>query len=978
MAMDRQGRLITLQMLFLFLLFSPQLILAAEDRSDVLQQAITLSGTVIDAATGQGLPGANLVVSGRVTGTATRPDGSFSLSVSGTPPITIIVSLVGYQSREIDITSTTNEGMVIELQERTLLGSDVVVSASRVEESFMEAPVTIEKMDVIAISQTPSESYYRALANLKGVDMTASSINFQIINARGFNSTGNTRMVQLIDGMDTQAPALNFPIGNLNGPSELDIESVEFLPGAASALYGPNAFSGILLITSKSPFDYPGLSVTARSGMNHLGGDKSLGEYGSPRAMFDTAVRYADRLSDRFAFKVNFAFSRADDWMGVNFRDKNAAADFTGNSGMNPAYDGVHLYGDDGSFNIGLLGINETTRQTLAAILVQQFQGALSQQDAEQYVASLPAQPVNRTGYEERYLADYDARNVRASTSLHYRVGENAELSYAFNYGSGTSIYTGAQRYSLKNFHISQHKVELRGDNYVVRGYGTFENSGDSYIADFVGYSINEAYRDSETWFGTYGAGFTGGVIQAAMAAQGGDTSYNPAVVQAILSDPALVSQFHTGARGLADQGRYLPGTPEFEEARDAALQSTIPAGALFDDNSRFLHSEGMYDFKNEIDFIDLQVGASFRQFQLRSNETVFDDAGGLQINEWGGFVQASRQLLDPLRVSASVRYDKNENFDGQFSPRLSAVLSVADGHHLRGSYQTGFRNPSTQGQYIDLNVITAQLIGGLPYLAERYQITNNAWTMESVGAFTDQFLADPGNPAAAAALLVPYTEHRSVQPEQIKSFEIGYKGLFDNRLLIDAAWYYSIFDDFITQIRVRRAAAPINTAEGLASLLSGNFQNTFQVYTNVDNTVRAQGAVFGAEYSLPRSYRVGFNYNWNRLVDSLEDQFINDFNTPEHKVNLSFGNRRLTDRLGFNLVYRWQEAFRWESTFVREDVDAVSTLDAQLSYRIPDMRTVVKLGGTNLFNNRHSLSGGGPSIGSILYLSVTYDQLFR
>jgi iron complex outermembrane recepter protein len=885
------------------------------------------------------LPGVNVTVSGRVIGVATGTDGSFSLNVSGEPPITLVISLVGYQRQEIEITQSLVSGLIIELEEQAILGGDVVVSASRVEQSILEAPVTIEKMDVIAINQTASDTYYKALANLKGVDVTTSSINFQIINSRGFNSTGNTRMVQLIDGMDTQAPALNFPIGNLNGPSELDIESVEFLPGASSALYGPNAFNGILLINSKSPFQYQGLSATVKTGFNHIDGNTSLGEPDNPQAMFDASIRWADAPSDRFAYKVNFSYSQAEDWYGINFTDKNA--DLQGGLSVNPAYDGIHLFGDDGSFNIGLLAISEDVRNTLASLLSAQTGVPLS--ETVQYVASIPSQPVNRTGYQERHLVDYNAENLKFNTSLHYRVTDNAELSYSLNYGSGTSIYTGAQRYSLKDFYIHQHKVELVGDNFMLRGYGTFENSGDSYIADFVGFAINDDYLSNENWFGTYGATFAGALMMTAAEAQGGDPTFNPATVQAILGNSSAVSQFHMAARESADANRFEPGTAAFDAAKEATLQERVPNGALFDDKSRFLHFEGQYDFKNEIDVVDLQAGASFRQFQLRSNGTIFDDPDGRNINEFGGYLQASRALGD-LRLTGSVRYDKNENFDGQFSPRISAVYGIGQSHNLRASYQTGFRNPTTQGQYIDLNVINARLLGGLPYLAERYQITEDSYTFESVQRFTDQFLANPNDPLTAIGMLERYSVHNPVKPEQIQAIEVGYKGLFNNRVLIDAAYYYNIYDDFITQVRVRRAAAPIPNPEGVASLLSGDASNTFQVYTNIDNTVTAHGAVFGLDFSLPGNYRLGFNYNYNALIDGLEDQFVNDFNTPEHKFNITFGNRRITDNLGFNVTYRWQDAFRWESSFALADIDAVSTLDAQVSYRLPDLNTVVNL----------------------------------
>ncbi|MEX2362699.1 MAG: carboxypeptidase-like regulatory domain-containing protein, partial [Balneolaceae bacterium] len=388
-----------------------------------------ISGIVTDTE-GEPLAGVNIRVEGKVVGTTTRPDGTFNLTVRQDPPLTLIVSIVGFQSQSVEITSASISGLEVVLEEKTIVGGDLVVSASRVEESILEAPVTIERMDVINIRNTASDDYYKAISNLKGVDMTASSINFQIINARGFNSTGNTRMVQLMDGMDTQAPALNFPIGNLNGPNELDVESMEFIPGASSALYGPNAFNGILLVNSKDPFQYQGLSVLVKSGVNHLDGDVAVGEPADAQPMFNTAIRYAKAFNDKFAFKVNFAYSQAEDWRGANFSDKNPS--LQGGLNHNPAYDGIHKYGDDGSFNLALLGFSSD----FITSLVQNF--GISPQNAQAYAAALPPQPVNRTGYDEHTLIDYGAENMKVNTALHYRISDLAELSYTFIYGYGT------------------------------------------------------------------------------------------------------------------------------------------------------------------------------------------------------------------------------------------------------------------------------------------------------------------------------------------------------------------------------------------------------------------------------------------------------------------------------------------------------------------------------------------------------------
>ncbi len=946
-----------------------------------LDDETQISGKVVDV-TGEPLAGVNITVKGTIVGTPTNGLGEFSLKVKQDPPLVLQASFIGYQSQEIEINDNVVSNLEIVLIEQTYLGQDIVVSASRVEESVLEAPVSIEQMDVLAIKTTASDEYYKSIANLKGVDVTTSSINFQIINSRGFNSTGNTRMVQLIDGMDTQAPALNFPIGNLNGPSELDVETIEFIPGAASALYGPNAFSGVLLINSKDPFRYQGLSVSVKSGVNHLGGNPVLGEPANPRPMFTTSIRYAKAFNNKFAFKANFSYMEADDWRGKNYTDKNTTQQ--GALNHNPAYDGVHMYGDDGGINIKLLATNPDIINALAGAT------GLPAQFVAPYVGSLPNQAVHMTGYNEVDLIDYNAKNMKASGSLHYRITDKIEASYAASYGFGTSIYTGAQRYSLKNFNIGQHKVELKGDNFKLFGYATLEDSGDSYIADFVGYYINGIAHDplgtspgrgNEVWFGTYATNFAGGIMQAVMQATGGDPTYNPAIVSAIMSNPGIVSQLHWASRSAADAGRFKVGSPEFKAAFDEALSARIPDGAKFDDQSSFYHVEGQYDFKNEIKFMDLLAGASFKQFQLRSHGTIFDDKGGVNINEWGAFLQGAKSLFnDQMKLTGSIRYDKSENFTGQFSPRISTVIKVAENQNIRASYQTGFRNPSTQAQYIDLDVITARLLGGLPYFNEKYKVTESTYTLESIERFSTRLLA--GDPGAAAALEA-YDSYSPVKPEQVQAIEVGYKGLIGNRLFVDLAYYYNIFNDFITQHRVRQIQdsngniLPLTPATAPA-LLSGNSTNTYQIYTNNPETVTAHGAIIGMDYSLPYGYMIGFNYNFNKLLDGLSGAYDNDFNTPEHKLNVMLSNRKLTDRFGFNITYRYQSEFDWLSSFVDETVPAVSTVDAQLSYTIPEYSTTLKFGGSNILNDQYVLSGGAPSVGAIYYVSLTFDQLFR
>ncbi|MBL0743862.1 TonB-dependent receptor [Chryseolinea lacunae] len=946
----------------------------------------TVSGKVTDGVSGEGLAGVNIVVKGRVIGTITDTNGAYSLKVNDAPPFTLTFSFVGYRTQEIDISNAATSGLDVKLEEQTVLGQEIVVSASRVEESILQSPVSIEKMDILGVQSTASENYYKGLINMKGLDMTQSSVNFQIINARGFNSTGNTRFVQLTDGMDTQAPALNFPIGNLNGPSELDVESVEFIPGSASALYGPNAFNGILLVNSKNPFEYQGLSAFAKYGMNHIGdadlnteGQGKIGP-GSAQPMWEGAIRYAKAFNNRFAFKVALSYSKATDWYGTNLKDKNTAL----NAGYatNPGSDQVHAFGDEVATNIGLLGLNPA------------FQTQVNSMGLGAYLGDIPNDVVSRTPYREQYLVDYNAHNFKANLGLNYRITDKIELLYALNYGSGTSVYTGAQRYSLKDFSIQQHKLELRGSNFFLRGYTTIENSGDSYIADLTGVLINRAWKADTQWFGEYTANYLGYLAQNGIA-PGAATLDNR-------------NAAHLAARAAADVGRYLPGTQQFEDAKNAARSKTIPNGSLFDDKTSLYHLEGQYNFKNQIDFMDLMIGASYRLYDLNSNGTIFADTAGnnITIQEVGAYVQAAKKFFaDKVKLTGSLRYDKNENFDGLINPRISGVYSPTPNHNFRASFQSGFRNPTTQGQHINLDVLTYRLLGGLPEYAKAYNIFQNAYTVESVNRYAAIVAQKAGKgPYAggnaglaigdpeALKQLTPITDAKPVTPEKVKAIEVGYKGLLGDKLMIDLTYYHNSYNNFITQVILRQSAGPLdlnatapteqNVRNAQTLLTPGTDasgrQNSYSAYTNLSKKVTAQGAAIGMEYSLPKGYKVGANYNWNKLNDQLGDGYLSEFNTPEHKFNVTFGNRKVTERLGFNLAYRWQQSFLWEATFAQGTVPSVGLMDAQVSYKVKPMKCMFKLGGSDIFNTRYVLNYGGPTLGAIYYVSVTFDQLMN
>ena len=258
---------------------------------------IQISGQVIDATSKEPISQVSVQVKGTVTGTTTTSSGAFQLKTKTKLPFTLVFSYVGFQPQEFEV-KTLGSDLQIALVTQAVLGNEVVVTASRVSERILQSPVAIEKLDIRSIKETPAPSFYDALENVKGVQMTTSSITFKVPNTRGFNIPNNFRFMQLVDGVDMQAATLGVPLGNAIGPTELDIASVEITPGAASALYGMNAINGMANLLTKNPFSYQGLSIYQRTAVNHVDGVDH-----DPSILTETAIRYARAFNNKFAFK---------------------------------------------------------------------------------------------------------------------------------------------------------------------------------------------------------------------------------------------------------------------------------------------------------------------------------------------------------------------------------------------------------------------------------------------------------------------------------------------------------------------------------------------------------------------------------------------------------------------------------------------------------------------------------------------------
>ena len=909
------------------------------------QSSVTITGNVTNAGSNERVPAVSVTIKGSTSGTFTDDRGNFKLTTTQSLPLTLVFSSIGFELQEVPV-SNVSQPLHISFKPSSLLGTEVVVAASRVPERILESPVSIERVGAAAIRNTPATDYYDIMRTIKGVDVTSSSMTFTSITTRGFNGSGNARFNQFVDGMDNQAPGLNFSVGSVVGLSELDVDNMELLPGASSALYGSGGMNGTLLITSKDPFKYQGVSAEVKVGGMHLA-SRSKDPVGAS-AYYNAAIRWGQKVSEKFAFKIGIQYVNAKDWVATDSSNYTGAGTgsknhpIAGTRQSDPNYNGVNVYGDETSLDIS----NTSTTPFLggAAQQIIAANPALAG-PVSQIVAAdgSKAFPVSRTGFKETDIINPTTEILKLSAGLYYKFKPNLLLSLMGNYGTGNTVYTGSDRYSLKDLKVGQYKLELRSDRWFIRAYTTQENSGQAFNATVTSQLLNEAIKPSynpvnpaASWYPQYAGAYIQGRLLGLTPAA--------ANVQA--------RQFADATQANGSPAPP-PGTSAFKSLLDQVRGVPIPKGGLFVDRTNLYQTEGQYNLTDYVKFAEVIVGASWRQYVLNSQGTLFaDSAGRIHTNEYGAYLQLSKKFFDDkLKLTASGRYDKNNNFKGKFTPRVSAVVTVAPDNFIRASFQNAYRFPTNQNQWINLNTGSGILIGGLPQLRNFYHFDTNP----VINANTGQLQT-----------------FGTYKPETANSYELGYKGLYNKTILLDVYGYYSRINDFIGRVSV------IQSKSGNPATINLSDLNSYQGYSvsvNSANKVSTYGFGASLQFILPDNFSIDVNASSDH-IHNPDSTFATYWNTPNFRFNVGltnsgFGRQKVW---GFGVVYRWQNSYYTESDFRQGPVSSFGTLDAQVSYKLLDIRSMIKLGATNLTNHYYKSQYGNPAIGGIYYISYAYN----
>jgi iron complex outermembrane receptor protein len=895
--------------------------------SSSAQIAEALEGTVQNNK-GVLLPGALVTVKGTYLVDGTDEKGHFHLSGSFTQPVVLVVSYVGYETQEFAYKPERNAIPITLMPSHEL--SEVVVAASRVEENLGQAPVTIDKLTQRQIENLTTPDLVAGLARVRGVDVSSSSMLNGSFTTRGFNSTGGERVIQLTDYFPTLSPGLSANFGNLTGLPVLDVASAEIVHGASSALYGANAFNGVLLLNSKNPFLDQGLSVRLRGGNRNL---------------FDGQFRYAVKLSERVAFKIAGGAIRANDFVADNQDATASIIEPNNNSvGSSLGYDAVSRYGD----------ISNTF-----------------------VTGALAGKTVFLPGYSESDLLQNDtkAHSYKVVPTLSVLLTNRLKATAFYSYTHLNGIYQNGTRYAQKNSGQNMGGLTIEGSNWVLRGSlakefsGTHDPQGDgpynlgllgSYLQTqaIAGAGTNpdtgRPYTYAERYFGTY------------------EGAYKAAVLAGSTPDAAALT-----ARNFATTNAPLlqPGTEAFTTARNQLIHSTTPGnGARLLSRSLLANANAQYHFQSKI--VDLVVGGDYRQYILDSDGTLFsDEKDGQHLHNYeaGGYAQASKSFFGSrLKLAAAGRVDHFKNFGAAISPRASLVYSAGEDkqHNFRASYSRAFRSPTQADQYVRLDVGRTILLGNV---GKGYQGYATTVATKLPG------ILYPGQEAQLATYEINIDK---LKLEQVNTFEIGYRAALLDNLSLDAEYYYNFYDNFIGgQGFIGNTDGSRPTPQQLVDAATAQFQNTLLptriilVSANVDQRVRSHGAGLALTYNVLPALTLTGNYSYNQLLtQEFKEGTFSFFNTPKNKFNLGADTRLFDKRLSINVNYRWNSSYLYESTFATGTVPVGQTFDAQVGYTLPQQHITLQAGGTNLLNTNNLQAYGAANYGRIAYVGLLFD----
>jgi outer membrane cobalamin receptor len=354
-------------------------------------------------------------------------------------------------------------------------------------------------------------------------------------------------------------------------------------------------------------------------------------------------------------------------------------------------------------------------------------------------------------------------------------------------------------------------------------------------------------------------------------------------------------------------------------------------------------------------------LGGNGRIYTPKSGGSLFSDTGSNVIvnREYGGYFGIEKKFLsDQLMLKASIRVDKNQNFDFLPTPAVSLIYNLDDNNTIRTTFTSAIRNPTLLNQYMYYNVGRAKLVGNI----NGY---DSLVTVESLRTYTYSNFEEDS---------LEYFSVNPISPEKVKCLDIGYRGVINRKIYIDAGYYFNWYTNFI---------GFVTGADIFLDPFLGNpyILDVYRIATNSSEKITTQGFSLGLNYYLDNQFTINANYSWNKLNQINDDPIIPAYNTPENKFNIGINGKEIDislfniGKISFNTNYKWVQGFIFEgSPQFTGEIPSYGLLDFQVTKQISKLDLAIKLGASNILNNEVIQVYGGPFIGRMAYLSLLFD----
>ena len=848
--------------------------------------------------------------------------------------------------RQVNVTGHELDKSLSDISKQTIFGP------SKIRESYMTVGASVDRVSIKDIKMSPALNFYEGLDDIKEVETKQLSTIYTALVVRGTGVTDARDYSQLVDGMQATNLSYGNNFGNITGLSEIDVANIELVHGAASVMYGPYSTSGLVIIGSKTPWFYQGLSYQLKTGFNHKTDIATT-------PFTHAAIRYA-KAYDKFAFKFVFSEKRATEW-----EEPGDSTYLRKNIDTASVFDLRYVHGDDTPMNEQVIG---------------QFLDTL-----------MP--PIPRTGYWDRDITETSVYNTKMNASLRYKVNDDIEMAYDMKGGWGSFTNVGISKFWNNNSGGMNHGLTLRGSKWLFRAYqynegqNPFNDSDEDIQWDIrtIALELQNYSKPDDVWFADYMTAFNGFSDQ--------DNAWlNDYLASEYGQLAGIDSGSHQFARNYADSensisegdfyARLQPGTTEYHTVYDSLIRRDKERSSTRLSDNGFYNLEFIYDLTSLVKFGGLQIGGNFRRYTIGFYNGIMSNSpelnaehGPLSPWEYATFIQGTKWFFNErLKFQGALRFDDSDSYGSNLSPSFSTVLKVKEDRFLRFSYQKATLNPPLFWSYLFIPQQGFLAVGGAEENLKRLGLEHL-----HNGAVDIDFLTGD-----TTHVKIPYPTG-----EKLSAYEFGYKALVNNNLFFDVNYYYNYTTNLRDDDYIVFDPDSVTWVDIPGVYTGWNPGQAYYIYThNEDHEERIHGLSLGLAYNFNNGLIVSGNYNY---VDqdgqniSYNPNRIADANIgtsrPKNRYKLSLNHpRAFNNNIGYSLTARFTEKY-WYDNYLWYGIGELGgnlNIDAQVSYILKEYNILLKMGINNLLGDYYNTSVLTPQIGSTLYLSIEYDQLIK